>query len=103
MIKDDFLDGLPEFLARAVLKYLFRYAFSRPRDEDVPVELKPKERYMLPRDNQVRGRRHAASQNISAGQANSVYGNVDGLDGQAADENVMRPTKRRELWRSSSV
>lgn len=123
-IADEFLDGLPEFLVRAALKYMLTYDFPRSLNKTMPLKMKTKGKYLLPEDNQVQERkqelpvddtipcprppaggwRHGSAPPASRNVAPNVRGDrIDGLDGEAGEEIFMRPRKKRRFQRGSSV
>lgn len=52
--EDGFLGALPEFLVRAALKHVLTYRFPRSCSKKTPSQMKTREKYLLPEDNQVR-------------------------------------------------
>lgn len=116
---DDFLEGLPEFLVRAALKHMLTYSFPRSLGKNMPLNMKVEGKYLLPEDNQVREKKRKPPVDdpglLAGGAGNTVSSPrppaggwrhssaPPGLDGEAADDIVMRPRKRRMLLRESSV
>lgn len=123
-ITDEFLEGLPEFLVRAALRHMLTHNFPRSPNKKMTLKMKDKGNYLLPEDSQVRERIRvppADVQDLLAGDADNTdpcprppagsWGHASAppasqtisgdetkdLDGQTANDNIGRPSKRRRL------